>query len=218
MGRRKPGALLTPAAFRNDEHAPPARSAGRFGVPSGLCHIDARSESPAGSTLNRPDAMIVILELIALGVFALIAISVWRTIRGPRREPHYTGALPTPDDAKIPLPELSPGKAAAEALRAFENARAELKARYPAIFAMFGGYLNRHTIAEHGGIEGAVREMIADWAPRREEAMRELAKLLAENETEEEIRAVVMASSDAEFDQEGNRAWLTWLLGRFNAL
>jgi hypothetical protein len=152
--------------------------------------------------------MIAVLELIALGVFALIAINLWKAMLAQRRP----GALAPPASA-----DAAPAARAAHSMREFENARAELKARYPTMFAMFGGYLNRHTIAENGGVEGAVREMIADWAPRRDEVMRELAILLAENETEEEIRAVVMAASDAEFDQEGYRAWVTWLLGRFNA-
>jgi hypothetical protein len=157
--------------------------------------------------------MIAILELIALGVLALIAVNLWKTFAGaPRR----TGALPLPDEAKIPL-EPAPGVRAAALLREFENVRAELKGRYPALFAMLGGYLNSHTIGEHGGLEGAVREMLADWTPRREEAMREITKLLAENDTEEEVRAIVTAASDADFSQEGYRAWLTWLLGRFNA-
>lgn len=157
--------------------------------------------------------MIAILDLIALAVFVLIAVNIWKALQGPRR----TGALPAPEEAKIPV-ETSLGKAAAKVLREFENARAELKAHYPATFAMLGGYLNSHTIAEHGGVEGAVTEMIADWSPRRDEVMRELAKLLAENGTEEEVRAIVTAASDADFDREGYRAWLTWLLGRFNAL
>ena len=157
--------------------------------------------------------MIAILELIALGVFALIAVNLWKTFAGaPRR----TGALPPPDEAKILL-EPAPGARAATLMREFENVRAELKGRYPALFAMLGGYLNSHTIGEHGGLEGAVREMLADWTPRRDEAMREITKLLAENETEEEVRAIVTAASDADFSQEEYRAWLTWLLGRFNA-
>ena len=47
--------------------------------------------------------------------------------------------------------------------------------------------------------------------------MRELTRLLAENESEDEVRAIVSAACDADFSQEGYRAWLTWLLGRFNA-
>lgn len=160
--------------------------------------------------------MMALLELIALGLFALIAVNIWKSFqRGGEsvargeRGPIIEGRA---EEVKTPAAH------AALLLREFENVRAELKRRYPATFAMLGGYLNSHTIAEHGGVEGAVKEMIADWGPRREEAMRELAKLLAENETEEEVRAIVTAASDAEFDREGYRAWLTWLLGRFNAL
>ncbi len=160
--------------------------------------------------------MIVILELIALGIFALVAVNLWKSFQ--------RGGAPVARERGGPIIDgraeevKSPAARAALLMREFENVRAELKARYPATFAMLGGYLNRHTIAEHGGLEGAVKEMIADFAPRRDEAMREITKLLAENETEEEVRAILTAASDAEFDQEGYRAWLTWLLGRFNAL
>lgn len=157
--------------------------------------------------------MIAILDLVAFGVLALIAYGIWRAATGS--SPHRTGALPTPREA---LREPPLGHKAASLLRDFENVRAELKRHYPAVFAMLGGYLNNHTIAEHGGVEGAVREMIADWTPRRDEAMREITRLLAENETEDEVRAIVSAACDADFSQEGYRAWLTWLLGRFNAL
>jgi len=159
--------------------------------------------------------MIAILDLIALGVFALIAVNLWKAFRGGRR---------AGDDRGGPIIEgraeevKSPAAHAALLLREFENVRAELKRRYPATFAMLGGYLNAHTLAEHGGLEGAVSEMIADWTPRRDEAMRELTKLLAENDSEDEVRAIVSAACDADFSQEGYRAWLTWLLGRFNGL
>jgi len=42
--------------------------------------------------------------------------------------------------------------------------------------------------------------------------------LLAENDSEEECRAVVLAACDAEFEEEGYRAWLTWLPGQFNKI
>lgn len=160
--------------------------------------------------------MMAILELIALGLFVLIAVNIWKSLQ--------RGGETVTRDRSGPIIEgraeevKSPASHAAQLLREFENVRAELKRRYPATFAMLGGYLNSHTLAEHGGLEGAVREMIADWTPRRDEAMRELTKLLAENDTEEEVRAIVSAACDADFSQEGYRAWLTWLLGRFNSL
>ena len=152
--------------------------------------------------------MIYILELLAVVIFGMIALTLWRSFVGQRR----TGALPPADRAS-----LSPGRAAAEALGNFDNVRAGLKARYPATFAMLGGYMNTHTIAEAGGVEGAAREMIADWAPRREEAARELTLLLAENETEEEVRAVVAAACDLDLGTQGYRAWLAWLLSKLSA-
>lgn len=110
----------------------------------------------------------------------------------------------------------SPGKTAADTLKEFENARAELKSRYPAVFAMLGGYLNSHTIGETGSLESAVKEMITDWKARSDEISRELTRVLADNETEDECRAVILAACDASFEDEGYRAWLTWLLGQFN--
>lgn len=152
--------------------------------------------------------MIYLLELLAVVIFGLIAFNVWRSVSGP----HRTGALPPAGRAP-----LSPGREAAEAIGNFNNVRAGLKARYPATFAMLGGYMNAHTIAEAGGVEGAAREMIADWVPRREEAARELTLLLAENETEEEVRAVVAAACDLDLGTEGYRAWLAWLLSKLSA-
>ncbi len=160
--------------------------------------------------------MIAILELIALGIFALIAFNLWKAFTA--------GSTPVSQKERGPIIEgraeevKTPAAYAATLLREFENVRAELKRRYPATFAMLGGYLNSHTMAEHGGVEGAVKEMIADWTPRRDEAMRELTRLLAENATEEEVRAIVNAACDADFSQEGYRVWLTWLLGRLNGL
>lgn len=152
--------------------------------------------------------MIYILELLAVIIFGLIALSIWRSLSGPRR----LGASPAEDGAPS-----SPGRAAAEALGNFDNVRAGLKARYPTVFAMLGGYMNAHTIAETGGVEGAAREMISDWAPRREEAARELTLLLAENETEEEVRAVVAAACDLDLGAGGYRAWLASLLSKLSA-
>ena len=158
--------------------------------------------------------MIAILQLIALGVFALIAVNIWNGLkRGGAGQVESKQRGPIIDGTAR---ELTPAARAALLMREFDNARAELKGRYPATFAMLGGYLNHHTLSEVGGIEAAVDEMIADWAPRREEAMRELTHLLAENESEEEVRAIVNAACDATFEQEGYRAWLTWLLGRLN--
>lgn len=160
--------------------------------------------------------MIAILELIALGIFALIALNLWRTFASGRSGVSERDKGPIIEGRSEEV--KTPAAYAATLLREFENVRAELKARYPATFAMLGGYLNNHTIGEHGGLEGAVKEMIADWAPRRDEAMRELTKLLAENESEDEVRAIVSAACDADFSGEGYRAWITWLLGRLNAI
>ncbi len=157
--------------------------------------------------------MAFLLQLIILGIVVLIGLQLWNAMKGgnPRVEKHGSKTIEgTAQDVS------SPGKTAAETLKEFENARAELKSRYPAVFAMLGGYLNNHTIGETGSLEAAVKEMIADWKTRSDEVSHELAKLLADNETEEECRAVILAACDATFEEEGYRAWLTWLLGQFN--
>lgn len=159
--------------------------------------------------------MIVLLQLIAIGIFILIIVNVFNGIRnkgGSARVDHADGDVIEGTATEV----SSPAKSAAETLKQFENARAELKARYPLTFSMLGGYLNEHTIHEHGGLEGAVKEMILDWSARREEVSKELAHVLAENEDEAELRAIVLAACDASFDEEGYRKWLTWLMGRFN--
>lgn len=158
--------------------------------------------------------MAFLLQLIILGIIVLIGFQIRNAMRGG-------GARVEKHDAKTiegtAREVSSPGRTAADTLKDFENARAELKARYPAVFAMLGGYLNNHTIGETGSLESAVKEMIGDWKARADEISRELAKLLADNETEEECRAVVLAACDASFEDEGYRAWLTWLMGQFNA-
>lgn len=168
--------------------------------------------------------MFVLLQLIALGVFGLLVVTVWNAMRStPDRidegtssdsGPIIDGAASEVDTAP---PSASPTSAAADALRQYEKARNDLKAKYPALFAMLGGYLNAHTIGDHGGVEGAVKEMIADWTPRREEVARDLAKFLADAESEEAARAFVLAACDADFEQEGYRSWLSWLLTRFTS-
>ncbi|NWG70689.1 MAG: hypothetical protein HXY23_03645 [Parvularculaceae bacterium] len=153
--------------------------------------------------------MIVLLELIAVGVFLLLAVHLLFGFR-------LFGARQIEDRA-AKARDISPAQSAAEHLRELSNAQADLKARYPVVFAMLGGYLNAHSISEAGGLESAVKQMVADWTPRREEVKTELVRLLAENASEEEVRAIVLSCADATFEEEGYRNWLIWLLGRFNA-
>ncbi len=163
--------------------------------------------------------MAFLIQLVLVAIFILIILQIFKMVRGD-------GAKEIDDRSGAGGPVIegeardvsSPGKSAAETLKDFENARAELKGRYPAVFAMLGGYLNSHTIGDLGSLEAAVKDMVKDWAPRRDEVARELTRLLADNETEEEVRAIILAACDAEFEQEGYRAWLTWLLGQFNDL
>jgi predicted negative regulator of RcsB-dependent stress response len=156
--------------------------------------------------------MAFLLQLIILGIIVLIGFQVWNAMKGSRAVEHRDAKTIDGTAEEV----SSPGKHAAETLKEFEDVRAELKSSYPAVFAMLGGYLNSYTINETGSLEAAVKEMIADWKARADEVSRELTKLLAENETEEEARAVVVAACDATFEEEGYRAWLTWLLGQFN--
>lgn len=155
--------------------------------------------------------MIILLELLAILAILWFGVSLWSKGRALRDE-RQKGPIIEGRAEEV----RTPAQAATRALSAFEAARADLKARYPIIFAMLGGYLNSHTIAELGGVEPAVREMLADYAPRREEAARELTRLLAENETEAEARAIVAAACDADFDAEGYRSWLVFLLGKLD--
>ena len=159
--------------------------------------------------------MALLIQLVLVGILILIVLNIVKMLRGD-------GAAVSDQRGGGPMIEgagrevSSPGHAAATTLKEFENARAALKARYPTLFAMFGGYLNTHTIGEAGSIEAAVKEMISDWTARKEEVSRELTHLLAENEEEEDVRAIILAACDADFENEGYRAWATWLLGAFN--
>lgn len=154
--------------------------------------------------------MIILLQLIAIGVFILIGMQIFNGLRRGSQITHD-------EDPAVPNPSSqSPAGSAAAAFRELENVRADLRARYPVLFGMLGGYLNEHTIREDGSIEAAVQEMIDDWSPRREEVAREIVKVLNENSDEEEVRAIILACCDATFEDEGYRNWLTWLLSKFN--
>lgn len=122
------------------------------------------------------------------------------------------------ESKRQPIADQSPAQRAAQRLRELSDDQAALKARYPVVFGMLGGYLNSHTIAEAGGVEGAVKELLADWSARREEAKAEIVRLLAENPAEDEVRAIIVSACDANFDAEGYRDWMIWLLGRFNTM
>ncbi|MEO1015679.1 MAG: hypothetical protein AAFX08_10880 [Pseudomonadota bacterium] len=163
--------------------------------------------------------MAFLLQLLVIGVLGLLAMNIfnaWRGNVGGRVERRPSG--PIIDGVAEEVADEKPGAAAASALKDFENATAALKSAYPSTFAMLGGYLNAHAIEQAGGVEAAVKTMIEEWAGRREEISSELTKLLAETEHEEAARAFVVAACDADFELEGYRKWLIWLLGRFNAL
>ena len=155
--------------------------------------------------------MIILLQLIAIGVFILIALQIWNASRGPGVAREDQEILPRPSAA-------SPAGDAADALRALEIARADIRGRYPILFSMLGGYLNESAMREAGGVEAAAKEMIDDWMSRKKEVVDEILRALSENEDEDDVRAIILACCDATFEEEGYRAWLTWLLGNFNRI
>jgi hypothetical protein len=154
--------------------------------------------------------MIQLLELILVG---LVLVLVAQFVFGVR----LFGRRGRIDDRAEAARDVSPARSAAEHIRELSNAQADLKARYPVLFAMLGGYLNAHSIAEAGGLEAAVDRMVADWSGRRKEVEAELVRVLAENPEEEDVRAILLSCCDAPFDGEGCRDWVIWLLGRFSA-
>lgn len=157
--------------------------------------------------------MIALIDLLILAAIAFVGFQIYRGMRGG---PARGGRGPV-IDGRAERKAESPARSAAEHLRELSNAQADLKARYPLLFGMLGGYLNMHSIAEAGGLESAVARMIADWSARRDEVKAELVRVLAENPEEADVRAVVISSCDAAFDDEGYRDWLIWLLGRFSS-
>lgn len=158
--------------------------------------------------------MIALLELIAL---LLVLLLIAQFIFGFGLFANRSRAIERQSGGALPG-GATPAQTAAEALKGLAGAQMELRSRYPAVFGMLSGYLNAHSIESAGGLENAVRQMIADHASRRGQIKGELVRLLAENESEEETRAVVLSACDATFEQEGYRNWLIWLLGRFNAM
>ncbi|MBI1392007.1 MAG: hypothetical protein GC152_04620 [Alphaproteobacteria bacterium] len=166
--------------------------------------------------------MIFLLQLLVLGVIGLLAVNLWKAFMSGERSlsdrKASSGPIIEGRVEEVAGGGDSPGRAAAETLKAFENAREAARATYPSLFAMLGGYLNAHAIERAGDIEAAVRTMIEEWSGRRAEITEELTRLLADNKDEAEVRAIVVAACDAEFELEGYRKWLIWLLGRFNAL
>ncbi|MEM6538673.1 MAG: hypothetical protein AAF668_13210 [Pseudomonadota bacterium] len=158
------------------------------------------------------------IQLLVLGVLGLLAVNIWRAFNDAGKPVGDQSNEKSGPIIEGSAETLSPGDIAAERLAAFENATAEIKAAYPVLTSMFGGYLNGQAIADAGGIEGAVKTMINEWTGRRSEITTELTRVLSENETEAAARAIVVSLCDADFDDEGYRKWLIWLLGQFNTL
>lgn len=159
--------------------------------------------------------MIALVDLLVLAGIAFVGLQIYRSVTGGGRARRPSGGPII--EGRAETRAESPARSAAEHLRELSIAQSELKARYPILFSMLGGYLNAHSIAEAGGLESAVARMITDWTPRREEVKAELVRVLAENPEESDVRAIVMTSCEASFDDEGYRDWLIWLLGRFGS-
>ncbi|MEO1251255.1 MAG: hypothetical protein AAFW81_02770 [Pseudomonadota bacterium] len=158
--------------------------------------------------------MAFLLQIIVFGILIIIGLQLWNARKGggDGARTANSSSKTIEGTAEVVQP---PGQSAADNFKQFETARAELKARYPAVYSMLSGALNAHAIEEKGSQDAAVTAMIDEWSARRGVVRRDLTKLLAENETEEECRAVVVAVCDAELTDGGYRAWLNWLHEQF---
>ncbi|NNL89435.1 MAG: hypothetical protein HKP25_10215 [Marinicaulis sp.] len=155
--------------------------------------------------------VIILLQLLLVAGLILIVLQILKMSRG---ESANSRVFNPPSEANA-LAAQSPVKQVLGALNSLKIARAELKQEYPAALAMIGGYLNSHTVVDAGSMDAATATMINDWSDRSDEVRRDLAKILADYETDEEIEAVIVAVSDLELEKGNYRAWLTWLLAQF---
>lgn len=158
--------------------------------------------------------LIYVALLLAIGVFGLMVLQM---MRGNRVEHDSQTSLPS-GSSKSYDPDAGVGEQAASTLADFEATQSRIRAHYPVLARMLSGYLHAEALSKGEGLEGAVREMVLDWRPERESVITEITRVLAENPTEEAIRAVMLSICDAEFEQEGYRNWLIWLQGQFNDL
>ena len=158
--------------------------------------------------------MVFLIQILLLAVLALVILQIVKMIRGDRVD---AGQITDRAAGNRQFGDAgTPGANAASALDDFEQVRESLRAQYPLLFSMLGGYLNAHSISEAGSLEAAVSEMISEWSQRRDGISNELVRLLDDNPDEGACRAIVIAACEASFDQEGYRSWLAWLLGQFS--
>lgn len=157
--------------------------------------------------------MIILLQLLLVAGLVLIVLQIVKILRG---EGANTPVLNVPSDVNA-VSEQSPAKRVLGALNTLEIARSELKKEYPAALAMIGGYLNSHTVIDAGSSDAATATMIKEWSDRSDEVRRDLAKILADYESDDEVEAVIVAVCDLELERGNYRAWLTWLLAQFTA-
>lgn len=160
--------------------------------------------------------LIYLVILIALGVFAMLAMQLSGIRLGGNNQDKLTQNAPSSD-------AHTPAAAVAQTMTALEQAQAQLRTQYPTLARMLGGYLHAEAIygeASSGGsgLESAVREMVLDWRPERKAVIDDIALVLAENGEESDVRAILKSFCDLDLEKEGYRAWLIWLQGQFNDL
>ena len=159
--------------------------------------------------------LIYLVILVALGVFAMLAMQLGGVRLGNRdraRLPETSSAMTIDGTA------MTPAGAVAQTLKALEAAQGQLRTHYPVLARMLGGYLHAEAIHGGDGVEAAVREMVLDWQPERKAVIDEIARVLADNADESEVRAIITSFCDLDLEDERYRAWLIWLQGQFNDL
>jgi len=155
-----------------------------------------------------------LLFVLVLAIFVMVTVQV---ISG-------NGDKRVSKDDKLRLPGVVKGQNTISASKTailrqeLDMAEGQLRAEYPVLNRMLGGYCHGEALYEKGGLEAAVKEMVMDWQAERETVIQEISRVLADNPDEVTVRAIINACCDAEFEEEGYRNWLVWLQGRFGEL
>lgn len=165
--------------------------------------------------------LIYLVLIIAVGVFSLLALQLLGISlpgRGQKSLPKSaTGSSPVTLDGTYEEGG-SPAAAVAETMAALDGATAHLKTHYPVLARMLSAYLHAEALYTEAGPEAAVKEMVLDWQAERDAVIDDITRVLAENASEDEVRAVIKSFCDLSLDEEGYRPWLIWLQGQFNSL
>ena len=162
-----------------------------------------------------------LLYLLVLAVVGLVALQILFGLNFLKRLSGRGSVRQIPDRAD-PVEVGGTGGDLAEKVDelrgSLERAEEQLRTRYPVLARMLSGYLHAEGIQAAGGLESAVKEMILDWQGEREAVVTEIARVLAENENEDSVRAIILACCDLDLTKEGYRNWLVWVQGQFSAL